>query len=139
MTKEEKIITAIDTALSKNIILKPGPAAFNFATMIGRSPISCSGIGALILFYNLEKDGNFTTDWHKKLCKLMDTTPWWLWRFHIGFDIGNSVLRNVDPGKRGANAKIFAVSPDGKRIPLIEDEISKMGLRLRRKYMGKGK
>ena len=134
MTKEEIVISAIENILSSNIKLQPCSAAFRIKD---DKIISCSGIGALMIRYGLIHDGAFKPGWYKELCSNMNTTPWWLWRFHIGFDIGNIVLRKVDEGKRARQAKVFAVSPDGKKIPLIEDEVSCLGLKLRKKYYGK--
>ena len=140
MTKEDKIIEAIEAAIQKGIKISPCSAAYNFAIKNGNNPSSCSGIGALILHYNLAgNNGDFLPDWHDKLCKQLETTPWWLWRFHIGFDIGNIVLTKVATGgKKARESKVFAMSPKGERIPLVEDDVSKFGLRLRKLYTKKG-
>ena len=134
MSKRETLIReALDAAKDKGIIIWPGAAfdwtdrpsgvtfkKFKVPGPSGPLPSACSAIGAMELLLGRERE--FTEGWFTKVCEYLDVGSYWLYRFHMGFDRGQQLVYKVK----------------GKKDKLVDKqcEVSKMGLKLRKRYVG---
>lgn len=126
-SRERLIVQALDAAVEKGIKIWPG-ATFNWTTQptgsimkefkmpesSGELPSECSALGALVLVLGYPK--TFTD-----VCKYLNVGTYWLYRFHIGFDRCRQI--------------VYKVEDKNKKLIDKEDPTSKMGLRLRKKYV----
>lgn len=125
--KQEFIFTkAIEFAVSEGIKIRRG-VCFDWTQYIQGSPIpittyiptSVNATGAVLWFNKKEECfGQFGEI--KTLCNLLDVDTWWLYRFWMGFD------RNF----------LIQIMDDDNKI-IGQDEISKLGMSLAKKYVKK--
>ena len=134
LSKEKLICQAIDAAIAKGIKIWPG-AAFNWTDRpfhvinipfkvpgpSGPMPSACSWSGALQLVLGRERD-NGPEGFAKKECEYLSVGTAWLYRFHIGFDRSIQLVTKIKNDK-------------GKFVDK-ECKVSKLGLKLRKKYIG---
>jgi len=131
-TREELIRAALDAAVAKGIKIWPGAAfdwtdrppgvTFNEFKVPGSSgplPSACSAIGAIELLLGREREAPLA---FSKLCKYLDVGTYWLYRFHMGFDRCRQLIYKVKNSK-------------GKWVDK-QCEVSGLGLKLRKKYVG---
>ena len=133
LSREKLICQAIDAAIAKGIKIWPG-AAFNWTdcpfhiTNIpfkvpgpsGQLPSACSWSGAIQLLLGRERDSpeSFT----KKEGEYLGVGTYWLYRFHIGFDRSRQI--------------VYKIKNDKGKLVDKECKVSKLGLKLRKKYIG---
>ena len=131
MNALEKVEEALRVAKNKGIKISPGPAAFDWAHSDGIVPITCSGIGALILYYNLRRDSNSLAcdNWTTILAEKLGINGWWMRRFYCGFELGFSVYVRT---KNKTDMYLFDTK--GTRHYYTEDDVSKVLIKLRKKW-----
>lgn len=120
MKQEALIAQAIERTRAEGILIRRG-AHFDWTIpVVGGIPIrsvtptSCNATGAV-----LWAAGRATEPHQLKiLCDLLDVDTWWLYRFWVGFD---------------RNHQILIMDEDNKITG--QDEISKMGIRIGKKYV----
>ena len=131
MNPLEKFEEALRTAHSKGIKIHPGPAAFNWCGSDNITPVYCSGIGALILYYDLKTDQNTLASpvWTTTLTEKLGVNGWWMRRLYCGFELGCSVYARTE-----TKTNMYLFDDKGTRHYYKEDDVSKAVIRLRKKY-----
>lgn len=130
----EKVEAALRAAKTKGIQINAGPAAFDWTGPNESIPKTCSGFGALILYYDLRDYPNppglvGRVGWWDALKENLDVTGWWLRRFYCGFELGRVVLV-----KTTNKTKTWLVDAKGKKHFYKEDDVSKEANKLRKRY-----
>lgn len=132
-TPLEKVEAALIAAKRKGIKISAGAAAFDWSGSDNNVPITCSGFGALILFYNLRDTPNLLgvarEGWLKTLGEKLGVTGWWLRRFYCGFELGRLV--HV---KTSNKTSMYLIDAKGKKSYYKEDDVSKASIKLMKRY-----
>lgn len=126
MKQEFIFIKAIESVASEGIKIRRG-ACFDWTQYIQGSPTpiktntptSVNATGA-VLWFNKREECIGQANELKLLCNLLDVDTWWLYRFWMGFD------RNF----------LIQIMDDDNKI-IGQDEISKLGISLAKKYVKK--
>ena len=131
----EKVEEAIRAARDKDIKIIPGPAAFDWTGPDPNVPLYCSGMGSLILFYNLRDFPNESgsvarSGWLKELCNKLSINKWWLRRFYCGFELGRIVYI-----KTSTKTDLFYFDAKRKKHYMKEDDVSQEAIKLRKRII----
>jgi len=121
----EIIEQSLSEAKQKGLRITCGGCLFDW-TGDNYSLKGCNCLGAVMLKFGLEHlagpSGGFAEDWLIQLSAVLGEPPFWMARFLLGFDIGTQVVR-------------ITINKEGKEINREEDEVSRMGLKLRKKFV----
>ena len=142
-SREKLICEALDAARAQGIKIWPGaafdwtdrPAGITFRRFevpgpSGPLPSACNVLGALELIVGRTKDSGYE-GFYEKAAKYLGVGTFWLHRLHIGFDLGVQFFFTVKD-KKGKVVRDKSGNPVEK-----PDEVSKLGMKLRKKYIGK--
>ena len=125
MSREDKIRKAITDARAKGLKIVRGPC-FDWTkpdpdggppVHSGELPSACDAIGAMFLATGYK--GQWPYEWEPMLEKF-SVNGSWIYRFHIGFNIGNQIMI----------ARVVK-----KKTVYTPDRVCKLGLRLAREYV----
>ncbi len=109
-------------------MIVPGAAVFHWIHQCkwprdlyeGELPAACNWIGAILI--KLGYTRSTPLPW-SDADKYLEVGTYWMYRFHMGFDRGRQLTRNIK-GK-------------GKKPYLVEETTSKEGLKMGRRYWSK--
>lgn len=121
MKKEELIEHCLQEVQKKGIQIIRGGAMYDWVGKDGKMsdvPTGCDGFGAVLVMAGKAKPG-FPEDWITILQKELSADYYWIWRFNMGFGVGNILTLRKDVGNKEVE---------------FDDPVSKAGYRLAKKY-----
>jgi len=127
MTREEKIREAVKQARAKGIKIVRGPC-FDWTKPdpnggwpihSGNKPSACDAVGAMFLYVGHKNEWPY--NW-KPLLKEFDINGFWIYRFHIGFSVGNQIMVEIENKKTKKKTK-------------IPDKVCKLGIKLAKEFV----
>lgn len=142
-SREKLICEALDAAKAQGIKIWPGAAfdwtdrppgvtfrRFKVPGPSGPLPSTCNVLGALELVVGRTRDSGYE-GFYQKAANYLGVGTFWLHRLHIGFDLGRQFFLVVKD-KKGK-----VVRDKNGELVVKPDEVSQLGIRLRKRYVGK--
>lgn len=125
MNRLNRIQTAIKYAQEKGVVITPSGAVFNWTHQcewprdpyVGELPAACNWVGAILIKLGYTRSTPLA--W-SEVAKHLEVGTYWMYRFHMGFDLGRQLKRKI--------------KEKGKKPYWVEEATSKEGLKMGKRY-----